>query len=530
MKWRENSPKPRPFLVLPSIVTSTEDEGMKTPPLKLFTRTWRLSRDGSPSLDNSKSEDGAREKPKGKDRKEEKLEGSEETAIGKKQKLEGKKQKLEGRNDVIDVYKTKKHRRGKRSKDLEFNRPLTATLERPLILNIRLLGKVDMSLIRKELLTLTNLCRFPLTMVKVHSKKSVNDRRIQVATAKKRSASTRSSSSSMESPYCKDYENFPRKPRKSASISPRSNHHPSKIISLSPKNSTTSSPSPKSWSSSPKDSKANSLSSKDCKVISLSPKDCKVSSLSPKDCTVISLSPKDSKVSSPISKSSRVASISPKNSRVSPISPKNSKFLSSTPKGLTFLSTTPKQEEMPPQKISLEDTSRQPKNIFGPKSIDDPNNNRIPPAGKTFKISKLPPSDKNSHGVASIKLPEPCRTCGRSDQPERFHSHPSGKQQKKENLKVPLAKTSVQKPVAIKYKSSLDQGKQGKSGQGERLGTPNKIPHLDKDSDRAESPRPKSGRCKMLVCYLCGREFGTASLPLHEPKCLQVSISHVLDR
>uniref|UniRef100_A0A8D2CM09 C2HC/C3H-type domain-containing protein n=1 Tax=Sciurus vulgaris TaxID=55149 RepID=A0A8D2CM09_SCIVU len=24
-----------------------------------------------------------------------------------------------------------------------------------------------------------------------------------------------------------------------------------------------------------------------------------------------------------------------------------------------------------------------------------------------------------------------------------------------------------------------------------------------------------------LVCYICGREFGTMSLPIHEPKCLE---------
>lgn len=33
-----------------------------------------------------------------------------------------------------------------------------------------------------------------------------------------------------------------------------------------------------------------------------------------------------------------------------------------------------------------------------------------------------------------------------------------------------------------------------------------------------------SARKKRLVlCYLCGKEFGTASLPFHEPQCLKVS-------
>uniref|UniRef100_A0A8C7EVT9 C2HC/C3H-type domain-containing protein n=1 Tax=Neovison vison TaxID=452646 RepID=A0A8C7EVT9_NEOVI len=28
-------------------------------------------------------------------------------------------------------------------------------------------------------------------------------------------------------------------------------------------------------------------------------------------------------------------------------------------------------------------------------------------------------------------------------------------------------------------------------------------------------------RPQTLTCYVCGREFGTLSLPIHEPKCLE---------
>ena len=35
------------------------------------------------------------------------------------------------------------------------------------------------------------------------------------------------------------------------------------------------------------------------------------------------------------------------------------------------------------------------------------------------------------------------------------------------------------------------------------------------NSSRA-MPRPR-----MLVCYLCGREYGTMSLPIHVPQCQQ---------
>lgn len=44
-------------------------------------------------------------------------------------------------------------------------RPSTATLERPVLLDIGLLDKLDMSLVRKEFLCITNLCRSPISRV-----------------------------------------------------------------------------------------------------------------------------------------------------------------------------------------------------------------------------------------------------------------------------------------------------------------------------------------------------------------------------
>ena len=35
----------------------------------------------------------------------------------------------------------------------------------------------------------------------------------------------------------------------------------------------------------------------------------------------------------------------------------------------------------------------------------------------------------------------------------------------------------------------------------------------------------KSGkrRPRSVTCYICGREFGSASFPIHEPKCFEVN-------
>ncbi|KAL3286251.1 hypothetical protein HHI36_000761 [Cryptolaemus montrouzieri] len=51
-------------------------------------------------------------------------------------------------------------------------RPLTATLEKPAILDMSLIKKIDMSTIRKEFLNITNLCRIPIG-TKVRKKKQV---------------------------------------------------------------------------------------------------------------------------------------------------------------------------------------------------------------------------------------------------------------------------------------------------------------------------------------------------------------------
>lgn len=96
-------------------------------------------------------------------------------------------------------------------------------------------------------------------------------------------------------------------------------------------------------------------------------------------------------------------------------------------------------------------------------------------------------------------------------------------------------KSTVQKPVAIKYKSKTTTDKKATSPTKKPLTstlpaqkTPNVPPTTQRVSNPTvtqkpaePAPRAKSAK-RTLTCYLCGREFGTASLPLHEPKCLEV--------
>ncbi|KAK3932551.1 Zinc finger protein 474 [Frankliniella fusca] len=166
------------------------------------------------------------------------------------------------------------------------------------------------------------------------------------------------------------------------------------------------------------------------------------------------------------------------------------------------------------------------------------------------------------------QVPEPCRTCGRPELPERLHSHPKLPGHPKPSqhhgyghlqLAVPPpsvpqtapapVKNAVKKPVAIKYRprrgsegaapASLDPSaaalrsprRQGAS-PGRKVsparGSPARgaflVTHFvdsDGPGPGPASPSRAARAPRIVTCFVCGREFGTASLPLHEPQCIQ---------
>ncbi|KAF5291303.1 hypothetical protein FQA39_LY03454 [Lamprigera yunnana] len=139
------------------------------------------------------------------------------------------------------------------------------------------------------------------------------------------------------------------------------------------------------------------------------------------------------------------------------------------------------------------------------KNTNDNNNNN------DAKFSKIDRRKTTGVNKELIKLPGPCTTCGRPDHPERFHSHPltptSSTKTMCESEKVP-SKITVQKSTGMKYKSKIDDVKSSENAGAD-------------DSSSRVSCSSSGRRPRTLICYLCGREFGTASLPLHEPKCLE---------
>lgn len=204
--------------------------------------------------------------------------------------------------------------------------------------------------------------------------------------------------------------------------------------------------------------------------------------------------------------------------------------------------------------------------------------------------------------IVSDAVPSPCSTCGRSERPERLHAHPSVPQNKRsklkedqENTSVAVQKSSVTKPVAMKFRSGKTRERKAEmqrvSSLTEQIKAPQKetkeqkrVPLIrsetfkierdvkqlllnkkvppspspsrkgslvnppprrqalprtpEKQSPRATSPVPppipvpsnppvvhsaSPRRPRTITCYLCQKQFGTASYPLHEPQCLQVS-------
>lgn len=80
-------------------------------------------------------------------------------------------------------------------------------------------------------------------------------------------------------------------------------------------------------------------------------------------------------------------------------------------------------------------------------------------------------------------------------------------------------KSIVQKPLPIKFKSKKSEIGSGDTKKPDKKEEKKTLQDTKKDTALNHlGPRT-------LTCYICGREFGTASLPLHEPKCLQVCFS-----
>ncbi|XP_076380394.1 uncharacterized protein LOC117227657 isoform X1 [Megalopta genalis] len=166
------------------------------------------------------------------------------------------------------------------------------------------------------------------------------------------------------------------------------------------------------------------------------------------------------------------------------------------------------------------------------RKLDDNNNRNGMSSQKISSLSMLKkrssrPTIQNDLEVfmsTSMKgAPEPCRSCGKPDQPERFHSHPKGTTLKLKDsptnskTKTTLPKT-VQKPVALNFRSDRNKNKVEEVVQQtkQKSESPREQPALGRPYSAPTKKGPRT-----ITCYICGREFGTASFPIHEPRCMQ---------
>lgn len=127
-------------------------------------------------------------------------------------------------------------------------------------------------------------------------------------------------------------------------------------------------------------------------------------------------------------------------------------------------------------------------------------------------------------GPLRYAVPEPCKTCGRNEQPERFHSHPktpSKTSDAQKAVKSMTTKTEISKPVPAKYKSAEKGRRESGDSRGDTTKRNLVSKEKEKPSEVSRPVRPSSGRPRTITCYLCAREFGTASFPLHEVRCIE---------
>jgi len=99
----------------------------------------------------------------------------------------------------------------------------------------------------------------------------------------------------------------------------------------------------------------------------------------------------------------------------------------------------------------------------------------------------------------------PCRNCQRRFAPDRIAVHERACRGPK---KPPPTTVREEASVRGEYRVNFDGFNENSS--------PNDVPR------NRRGPHVKQHRVpKFVFCYICGRQFTDASLPIHEPQCLQ---------
>ena len=158
---------------------------------------------------------------------------------------------------------------------------------------------------------------------------------------------------------------------------------------------------------------------------------------------------------------------------------------------------------------------------------------------------------------AKAGVPRPCMSCGKTENPERFHSHPAepAAEPPRRPKRPSKKRMSIQRPVAIRYKPAaagpapqppvVDPVAQRKQQleEEQRLKQARMREEYLKKEEKSKKAREDAMRKKLAFtmakqqrvtngvaapprpepCYVCGKPFGANSLLIHQPQCLEVS-------
>lgn len=188
--------------------------------------------------------------------------------------------------------------------------------------------------------------------------------------------------------------------------------------------------------------------------------------------------------------------------------------------------------------------------------VERPQTMTLPRPTLNLRIPHIPARSrrkKNLHNssygiIADSSPPAPCTSCGRNLHPERFHSHPSHNVPLQPRTKLHLNSNKANEDPPISYfpyktkdsgRSEIESSPLVPCPHCGRTFFPDRLKvHLRGCGERGSSSRPTimespefenasnrdiAGRQKRrpVICYLCGRQFGTKSISIHEPQCLK---------
>ena len=171
----------------------------------------------------------------------------------------------------------------------------------------------------------------------------------------------------------------------------------------------------------------------------------------------------------------------------------------------------------------------------------------VPNIERRARTAVLSSSRSDSHsrsppGVPRRRdgMPTPCVTCGKPENPERFHSHPEEGQREPARAaprRLIRKRHSIQRPVPVRFhpQPALDPATKRKQQQRDKKRVQQRLQQEEEAEQRVREQqqqrhltetlerygRPAAGPT-FVVCYVCGRQFGASSLPIHQPQCLEV--------